>query len=89
MILSPILPRPMIWGGLGRSAAWSQMIMYPNTPQVCSVNTIILLLPIKWEPPRSQIVNITHLMFMIQAASDQIPAIANESKQTKMGGVTN
>lgn len=46
-------------GGVAQSMVWSQTITCPNTPPVSGVNTIILQLLIKWEPPA--VVNIRHV----------------------------
>lgn len=48
------------------------MIIYPNSPQVCGANMIILLLPIELEPPRPQIISITCLIYT-----------TNEKEQTR------
>lgn len=46
--------------GIAWSVARRQTSICPNTPQVCSVSTIILLLPIDLEPPWLEIINIRH-----------------------------
>lgn len=52
-----------------------------KNPQLCGVITIILLLWIESESPRSQMVHIKHVLTLDQAVGGGIPAIAKESEQ--------
>lgn len=63
LIRSPCLPPTMIRGP-SRSSAWPPVTICPNTPWVCASTEIILLLFIKFLPPRSEIINIRHVCYL-------------------------
>lgn len=60
------------------------MTICSNSPPVCCVNKITLLVPIESEPPSSRIVNVKHvwcLKMLRRAASDGSQPIASEKEE--------
>lgn len=52
---------------------WSQMIICPNTPQTCDINTILLLPLIESEPPQFELLCTFSVKNMVAKTNQTAP----------------